>query len=99
MTLLVIGVFNPINIDFDRATKSVKDDLTQNEVDQIWAEAKYLTEQGEKLYFDDEESELAKQSQVEHSAVDERTGLVEKYLERLLPEDWETKDLFDRRSW
>lgn len=91
--------FNPINIDFDRATKSVKDDLTQNEVDQIWAEAKYLTEQGEKLYFDDEESELAKQSQVEHSAVDERTGLVEKYLERLLPEDWETKDLFDRRSW
>ena len=91
--------FNPVNIDFDKATKSVKDDLTQDEVDQIWAEAYYLVKQGEKLYFDDEESELAKESQVEHSAVDERAGLVEKYLERLLPKDWDKKDLYDRRSW
>ena len=91
--------FNPVNIDFDKATKSVRDDLTQDEVDQIWAEAYYLVKHGEKLYFDDEESELAKESQVEHSAVDERAGLVEKYLERLLPKDWDKKDLYDRRSW
>lgn len=91
--------FNPVNIDFDKATKSVRDDLTQDEVDQIWAEAYYLVKQGEKLYFDDEESELAKESQVEHSAIDERAGLVEKYLERLLPKDWDKKDLYDRRSW
>lgn len=91
--------FNPVNIDFDKATKSVRDDLTQDEVDQIWAEAYYLVKQGEKLYFDDEESELAKESQTEHSAVDERTGLVEQYLNRLLPKDWDKKDLYDRRSW
>ena len=91
--------FNPVNIDFDEATKSVRDDLTQDEVDQIWAEAYYLVKHGEKLYFDDEESELAKESQVEHSAIDERAGLVEKYLERLLPKDWDKKDLYDRRSW
>ena len=91
--------FNPINVDFKHATKSVKDDLTQDEVDQIWAEAYYLVKQGEKLYFDDEESELAKKSQTEHSAVDERTGLVEQYLNRLLPKDWDKKDLYDRRSW
>lgn len=91
--------FNPINVDFKHATKSVKDDLTQEEVDQIWAEAYYLVKQGEKLYFDDEESELAKKSQTEHSAVDERTGLVEQYLNRLLPKDWDKKDLYDRRSW
>ena len=91
--------FNPVNINLDKATKSVKDDLTQDEVDQIWAEACYLTKNGEKLYFDDEESELAKESQVEHSAIDERAGLVEKYLERLLPDDWDKKDLYDRRAW
>lgn len=91
--------FNPVNVDFDRATKSVKDDMTQSEVDQIWAEAYYLVKQGEKLYFDDEESELAKESQTEHSAIDERAGLVEKYLEKLLPKDWDKKDLYDRRSW
>lgn len=91
--------FNPVNIDESKATKSVKDDLTQEVVDQIWAEAYYLVKQGEKLYFDDEESELAKQSQVEHSAIDERRGLVENYLNRLLPEDWDKKDLYDRRAW
>ena len=91
--------FNPVNIDLEKATKSVKDDLTQDEVDQIWAEACCLVKNGEKLYFDDEESELAKESQVLHSAIDERTGLVEKYLNRLLPEDWDKKDLYDRRSW
>ena len=91
--------FNPVNINLDKATKSVKDDLTQDEVDQIWAEACYLVKNGEKLYFDDEESELAKESQVEHSAIDERAGLVEKYLERLLPDDWDKKDLYDRRAW
>lgn len=91
--------FNPVNIDFNKASKSVKDDLTQDEIDQIWAEACYLVKQGENLYFDDRESELARESQVEHSAVDERTGLVEKYLEKLLPRDWDKKDLFDRRSW
>lgn len=91
--------FNPVNINFESATKSVKDDLTQSEVDQIWAEAYYLVKNGEKLYFDEDESKLAKISQTEHSAVDERRGLVEKYLERLLPENWNEKDLYDRRSW
>lgn len=91
--------FNPINVDFEKATKSVKNDLTQDEVDQIWAEAYYLAKKGEKLYFDDEESELAKESQIEHSAVDERAGIIEKYLEKLLPDDWDKKDLYDRRSW
>lgn len=91
--------FNPININSEKATKSVKDDLTQDEVDQIWAEAYYLVKQGETLYFDEDESVLAKESQLEHSAVDERTGIIEKYLERLVPADWAKKDLYERRSW
>lgn len=91
--------FNPVNVDIEKASKSVINDLTQEEVDQIWAEAYYLVQNGEKLYFDDEESELAKESQVEHSALDERRGLVENYLNRLLPNDWDKKDLYDRRSW
>lgn len=91
--------FNPVNINAEKATKSVRDDLTQEEVNQIWAEAVQLVKNGEKLYFDEEESTLAKESQAEHSAVDERRGLVENYLNRLLPEDWDKKDLYDRRSW
>lgn len=91
--------FNPIDVNLDNATKSVKDDLTQTEVDQIWAEAYQLMLQGENLYFDEDENDIAREQQQEHSAVDERRGLVENYLSLLLPEDWNTKDLYDRRSW
>lgn len=91
--------FNPVDVHKDLATKSVKDDLTQSEVDQIWAEAYQLYLQGEPLYFNEEEDLLAKSRQIEHSAVDERRGLVENYLNRLFPEDWDKKDLYDRRAW
>ena len=91
--------FNPIDVHEENATKSVRDDLTQYEVDQIWAEAYQLYLQGEPLYFDEEEDALAKSRQAEHSAVDERRGLVENYLNRLFPENWDKKDLYDRRAW
>ena len=91
--------FNPISVHKELAVKSVKDDMTQAEVDQIWAEAYVLWKQGEKLYFDDEEAEIARANQVEHSSVDERRGIVEDYLNKLYPEDWDLKDLYDRRDW
>lgn len=91
--------FNPVDVREENATKSVKNDLTRYEVDQIWAETYQIYLQGETLYFDDEEDALAKSRQAEHSAVDERRGLIENYLNRLFPEDWNKKDLYDRRSW
>lgn len=91
--------FNPVDVRPEMATKSVKDDLTQEEVDQIWAEAYQLYLQGEPLYFDEEEEKLAKIKQKDHSSVDERKGLVEIYLNKLYPDDWNKKDLYDRRSW
>lgn len=91
--------FNPIQINIDNITKSVKDDLTQGEIDQIWAEACYLVSQGETLYFNEDEGALAKISQTEHSAMDDRRGLVENYLNRLLPANWNDRDLYDRRNW
>lgn len=91
--------FNPVDIHAERRTKSVRDDLTQSEVDQIWAEAYVLWRAGELLYFDEEEGAIARSSQVAHSAVDERKGIIEAYLDKLFPDDWATKDLYDRRSW
>lgn len=91
--------FNPVDVRPEMATKSVKDDLTQEEVDQIWAEAYQLYLQGEPLYFDEEEERLAKIKQKDHSSVDERKGLVEIYLNKLYPDDWNKKDLYDRRAW
>lgn len=91
--------FNPIDIHPEHATKSVKDDLNTDEVAQIWAEAYYLYKQGEPLYFDEDESLLARAEQYKHTATDERRGVIESFLERPLPKDWDKKDLFDRRTW
>lgn len=91
--------FNPVDVHKERRTKSVKDDMTQYEVDQIWAEAYQMWLNGEKLYFDEEETILARESQHGHSATDERRGLIENYLNKLYPDNWDTLDIYDRRSW
>lgn len=91
--------FNPIDIKPEKATKSVPDDLTQYEVDQIWAEAYQMWKDGETLYFDEQTATQARAEQYKHSSTDERLGVIEAYLEKLLPEDWSNKDLYERRTW
>ena len=44
-----------------------------------------------------EAEEFARTEQHKHSAMDERKGIVEDYLNKLLPSDWSDKDLDDRR--
>ncbi|MBS4007131.1 MAG: hypothetical protein KGZ45_01720 [Clostridium sp.] len=73
--------------------------LTQDEVLQIWAEALKYVKDGEKLYLDIALEKLAKNEQREAMESDEREGLVRDYLDMLLPEDWDTMDLYERRAY
>lgn len=91
--------FNPVDIDISKATKSVWNDLTQYEVDQIWAEAVMLFNNGEKLFLSPEADALAKVEQRKHSEEDERKGLIEVYLETLIPKNWGSMDLHARRAF
>ena len=90
--------FNPIAVRSAKITKHVINDLP-NEVDQIWAEAMHLYKKGENLYLSKEADQLAKQEQSRHSETDERTGLVESYLDARLPKDWADRDIFERRQY
>lgn len=66
---------------------------------QFWAEAKEIWRSGEKLYLEGgmlEESERQQQSAME---VDERTGMIEEYLNTPLPDGWEDMDIYARRSY
>ncbi len=66
---------------------------------QFWAEAKAIWKSGEKLFLEGDvlaESERVQQSAME---VDERVGMVEEYLNALLPTDWDSMDLYQRRNF
>lgn len=91
--------FMPIDIRPEYATKSVNDDLTQDEVNQIWAEAYQLYLAKEPLYLVGDEDIIAKIEQHKHSEADERKGIIEEYLNTKFPDDWDKMDLYDRRRW
>ncbi len=78
---------------------SVWDDLNGYEVDQVWAEAVSLYNDGETLFLGKDMAEEAARVQAAHNVQDERAGLVKKYLETLVPENWEEMDLYQRRSF
>ena len=80
-------------------TSSVWEDLTPETVKQIWGEAVHRYKAGEKLYLDKRLDKEAREIQDIYKEENPRAGLVEDYLERLLPEDWKDKDLYSRRQW
>ena len=68
-------------------------------VEQLWAEAYMLYQHGEPLYLTPEVERLAEAEQSGALESDAREGVVEEYLERLLPEDWDRMDLAERRGF
>lgn len=91
--------FLPIDVRPEYATKNVAEELTDEEVDQIWAEAYEMYKQGEPLYMTGEEDMIAKIEQHKHSEQDERKGIIEEYLNTKYPDNWANMDLYDRRRW
>lgn len=91
--------FMPVDVRKEFVKKDVTVDLTDDEIDQIWAEACMLYKNGETLYLDGEEEKLAKIEQHKHSEVDSRRGIIEGYLNRLYPANWDSMDIYQRRSW
>ena len=92
--------FLPIDVHPHRATKSVFEDLTDYEVNMIWAEAVELYKNGEKLFMDTEELRtLAEAEQNRHFEESPLTGDVVKYLNTLLPDDWNKMQLYERRNY
>lgn len=74
-------------------------DLTPETICQIWAETLVYVKQGEKLYLSAELEALSKAEQREAMESDEREGLVRLYLDMLLPEEWDSMDIFERRNF
>lgn len=85
------GVFEPC--------RDIFSDITPSEVAQIWAEAKTIYEAGEALYLEREVYDAAQRVQKQFNEYNEKTGMIEDYLEREIPENWERMSLYERREY
>lgn len=91
--------FWPVDTHIQQPTKEAYTDLSDEEVDQLWAEAVTYYRQGESLVLSEELRQTAQDIRETHSELDERQGTIENYLEMLLPEDWEERNIYKRREF
>lgn len=70
--------------------------LTDEIVDQVWAEAVMRYEAGEQWYLSARIENLARKVQEEHTEMNGKQGLIENFLDVLLPKNWDSMDL-DKR--
>lgn len=80
-------------------TRNLWDELTPETVRCIWAEAVELYRAGEALYLPRELEAAAREVQETYEEENPRAGIVQDYLERRLPADWDIMDLLARRQW
>ena len=83
----------------NKATKSIFTDLTPEVVRLVWAEAVEIYKAGEQLYLPPELEAFARKVQASYEEENPRAGIVEDYLDRLLPEGWDDMDTYSRRQW
>jgi predicted P-loop ATPase len=90
--------FWPIDVRREYIKLHVVDDL-QELVPHLWAEAKHLYDSGETLYLNAVETGQAKEQQHAHSERDDRAGLIQEFLDRPIPTNWDELDTIERRQF
>jgi predicted P-loop ATPase len=80
-------------------SRDMWDELTPETVAQIWGEAVALYKAGEPLYLPKELESVAREVQETYEEENPRAGIVQEYLDRLLPEGWDDLDVYTRRQW
>lgn len=76
------------------------DYFTAEIVDQVWAEIVMRYSAGENWYLDNAKIEaVARLIQDAHTEMNGKQGLLEQFVERLLPKDWATRNLSQRLAY
>ncbi|OCA97853.1 virulence-associated E family protein [Clostridium beijerinckii] len=87
--------FWPVRVSGNSAKKAWQ----LNDIDQIWAEALCVYKKGEDLFLKGNEAQIAISEQANAMETDDREGLVREYLEKLLPDNWDSMDIYERRNF
>lgn len=90
--------FWPVDVGVRPAKRSVWQELPL-EVDQVWAEAYACWMLGEPLYLSKEVEKLAEDMQESHREASGKEGLIRDFLEKKVPENWDSMSLFQRKQF
>lgn len=90
--------FWPVDCGVEEPSKSVFNDL-DDDIGQIWAEARMLYMLGEPLYLTGESEQLAVEAQELHQEDNAKKGIIEEFLEIKIPVNWYDLSLNIRRQY
>lgn len=91
--------FWPVEYGACEISKDVFTDLTEYEVDQIWAEVLDFYRKGEPLFLPEALRVEAEEIQKEHTEEHPWTGTVQRYIEMKLPENWAKMNRYERIAY
>lgn len=89
----------PVVVDKAKRRLNPFSELTEEMVDQVWAEAVYQYHAGETLFLSGELENIAKEIQESHTEESPLAGMIREYLEKLLPANWDTLGISDQRDF
>jgi len=82
--------FLPIEAGVTAATKNLFEELTEEEIGQVWAEAVVRWQMGEALILSKEMEEEAEKRRRARTERDSLQGMIEQFVDRKIPADWLT---------
>ena len=91
--------FIPMRVGLDSNSKLNIHDLTEDVVNQVWAEAKYYFLINETNHLNEQEKHYLKEIQKQFTAIDELEEEIAKYLIKKVPLDWDYMMLEDKRNF
>jgi putative DNA primase/helicase len=91
--------FWPVDVAVKDTVRSIWRDLNQSEIDQLWAEAVTLYKAGESVFLDKDLELQATEIQGDHTELDERTSIVQEFLDKPIPANWYDFSLYEKRSF
>lgn len=91
--------FWPVELNPETARYSVFEDLTNDVVDQLWAEGLETWRQGEDLYLTGKAASMALEYQEAHLESNPKEGWIRDYLDTEIPVNWHALSLMQRRAF
>lgn len=88
--------FWPVDTRAQTPTKDVFNDLTSDEIDQVWAEAYFRFITGEQIFLSGDTAAAAMVKQEAHRERSIQEGVIAEFVARKIPDDW-AKWTVDRR--